>query len=78
MKLKRKRGYDGTIRTVCTDDNEKALGLIGPLSDLLEAGIVQRAPSETELNMWVLFNLNGQVLAEKPTREECFELVGWK
>lgn len=78
MKLMKKRNYNGTVRTVCTDDSEKAIGVIGQLVDLLEAGIVQRAPSETELNMWVLFNLNGQVLAEKPTREECFELVGWK
>ena len=77
MKLKRKKGYEGSIRTVYTDNGEKPIGIIGKSEDLIEAGIICPVTG-TELPEWILFNLDGKALAEKPTREECFELVGWK
>ncbi len=44
MKFMKKRGYNGTVRKIVSDDSSKVLGVVGTLQDLMELGIVEPGP----------------------------------
>lgn len=42
MKFLKKRGYDGTVRKIVSDDKTEVLGIVGTFKDLMELGVVEQ------------------------------------
>lgn len=51
MKLYKKRGVSTSIRTVMTDDKKRVLCVVGKISDLLVAGILEW--SDYDGSLWL-------------------------
>jgi len=59
MKLMKKKGYEGTVRSVMDDEKTKCLGVVGTVHDLLEVGILE-AIDGVSVGMWMFIPAVGR------------------
>ena len=71
MKFTKKRGHEGSIRKVWSDDKEVRFGVVGTVGDLLQQGILEYADCSPET--WAFLPAPG--VLQKPwfgkTREDA-------
>lgn len=53
MKLMKKRGYEGSLRKVWSDDKEVCFGVVGTVGDLLKDGILEYCDYSPETWMFI-------------------------
>lgn len=73
MKFYKKRGYEGSIRGVWSDDKKVCYGLVGTVGDLLREGILNWC----DYNPYVWVYIPDTAIQQKPcfgtTRDEALE-----
>ena len=73
MKFTKKRGYDGTIRKVWSDDKEVCFGVVGTVGDFLKEGILEYC--DYSLDTWCYLPAPGVLQHPRfgKTREAALE-----
>lgn len=73
MKLKKRKGYNNSIRKVC-DDSSHTIGFVGTVKDLLLEDVLEYC--DYDLDGWVFLDTDGRRALFGKTREDVLRGVG--